>query len=398
MPGIGGSHRFYHRQKLTKRITAPINDIDLDAPLLPDGYDELIPLLKKIETLKRKLSAQVAEIENRTSTISAITGNMKEGLLLLDGSGSVLMANESVLQILDISNAVNSPVIELCRDAAFLSQAKKCLAGEKTETLLHLADRFYSVYFNPVRSSSMTNGAVVIFIDITERYAAETQRKEFSANVSHELKTPLTTIAGLSEMIADGTAKDKDIRLFADKIRNQSERLLDIIDDIIKLSEFDEGEAERDYSRFNLFDVADTVINVLREKAAERDIAVQLQGDSQLTVTANKRMIDELLSNLVDNAIKYNRAGGSVLVTLSAADGRVQIGIKDTGIGISGEHLNRIYERFYRVDASRSKKTGGTGLGLSIVKHIVEFHRGSIEVESEVGTGSLFTVDLPQHK
>lgn len=386
---------FIIARRLAKRITAPINSIDLDAPVL-DDYDELIPFLKRIETQKRELSAQFAEIESRTSTISAITENMKEGLLLLDKGGKVLMANESVLRILRVQEVVGHPVIEVCRDAAFLAQTKKCLAGRKAETVLHMADRFYNVYLNPVLDGLVSSGAVVLFIDITERYAAETQRKEFSANVSHELKTPLTTIAGLSEMIADGTAKDKDVRPFADKIKNQSKRLIDIIDDIIKLSEFDEGEAAKVFTRFNLYDVAETVIGGLREKAVSKNIAVELHGDSSLSVVANIRMIDELLYNLVDNAIKYNRDGGSVVVTLSATERLVQIIVKDTGIGIPPAHLSRIFERFYRVDKSRSKKTGGTGLGLSIVKHIAEFHGGYVKAESEEGAGSIFKVEIPQ--
>lgn len=384
---------FVIARRLTKRIIAPINAIDLDAPEL-DDYDELLPFLKKIETQKRELAAQLAQIENRTTTITAITRNMKEGLLLLDEGGSVLLANESVLEILDTEHAVGRALAEVCRDAGFIAHAKACLGGEKAEMGMQINDRFYSVYFNPVLDGADIGGAVVLFIDITEHYAAETQRKEFSANVSHELKTPLTTIAALSEMIADGTAKDEDVRPFAGKIKTQSNRLMDIIDDIIKLSEFDEGAGPKDFARFNLYDAADTVIGSLQEKAAERNIALALRGDPQLWAVANLRMVDELLYNLVDNAIKYNRDGGSVTVFLSADDDQVTIAVEDSGIGIPGENIPRIFERFYRVDKSRSKKTGGTGLGLSIVKHIAEFHGGHVKVESKEGVGTIFIVKL----
>ncbi|MDR2933009.1 MAG: hypothetical protein LBV27_07865 [Oscillospiraceae bacterium] len=388
---------FFLARRLTKRIVAPINNIDLDAPEL-GNYDELLPLVKRIETQKRELSAQLGEIESRAATISAITGNMKEGLLLLDTNGKVLLANESVHNILAQDIAVGNDMITVYRDADFLAQAKRCLSGEKTEMVLCLNNRYYSVYFSPVFEKAQIGGAVILFIDITERYAAEAQRKEFSANVSHELKTPLTTIAALSEMIADGTAKDKDIRPFADKIKSQSSRLINIIDDIIKLSEFDEGGIPKEHTRFNLYDLAETVIGSLDEKAKERHVTVDLRGESQQYMVGNMRMIDELLFNLVDNAIKYNYEGGRVDVALSGNEGEIKLAVEDTGVGIPKEHLSHIFERFYRVDKSRSKKTGGTGLGLSIVKHIAEFHGGRVEVESTVGEGTAITITFQQQE
>lgn len=381
---------FWTARKLTRRLVTPINNLDLDAPDLA-GYDELLPLAEKIETQKRELSARLAEIESRTATITAVTANMREGLLLLDAEGRVLLANESALNILGARDAVHKTLIELCRDPAFLERAQRCLAGEKGETGLRLNGRFYSVFFNPVPEGEILGGAVVLFIDITERYAAEAQRKEFSANVSHELKTPLTAIAALSELIADGTAKEADLRPFAEKIQKQAKRLIDMIEDIIRLSEFDEGNAPREFTRFNFYDAAEAVIDSLAEKAGERGVAVELRGDPRLSVTANLRMTDELLYNLIDNAVKYNRGGGSVTVELSEDETAVRICVRDTGIGIPPEHLGRIFERFYRVDKSRSKKTGGTGLGLSIVKHVAELHGGQVSVESREGAGTAVT-------
>jgi len=379
---------FVAARKLTKRLVSPINNLDLDAPDLK-GYDELLPLLKKIETQKQELSAQLAEIENRTATILAITGNMQEGLLLLDAGGRILLANESVLNILDQRTAVGKRLIEVCRDSSVLEKAKACLTGEKGETSLQINNRFYSVFLNPVIEEERLHGMVALFIDVTQRYAAERQRKEFSANVSHELKTPLTIIAALSEIIADGTAKQEDIQSFAEKIRKQSRHLIDMIDDIIRLSELDEASAQRKFSRFNLYDAANTIVGSLAEKAVERNITIELRGNPQLFVTANMRMIDELIYDLVDNAIKYNRDGGSVTVTLTDTAESVCISVRDTGIGIPQEHLGRIFERFYRVDKSRSKKMGGTGLGLSIVKHVAEFHGGYVDVNSQEGIGTV---------
>jgi two-component system phosphate regulon sensor histidine kinase PhoR len=383
-------------RNLTKRITAPINGIDLDAPEIGD-YDELLPFVKRIQTQKQELTAQLAQIENRTATIFAIAQSMREGLLLVNEEGQVLLANESAMHILGISEAVGHRLIELCRDIVFFEHVKTCLTGEKSEIDMHIKERIYNVFFSPVLEAGIVQGAVVLFIDVTERYAAEAQRKEFSANVSHELKTPLTTITALSEMIEDGTAKEKDVPPFAAKIKNQARRLIDIIDDIIKLSAFDEDMHAQAFAHFNLYDMAEMAIENLREKAAEKNIAVLLEGDIQLFITANMRMIDELLYNLIDNAIKYNRDGGHVTVSLSAEGNQVKIAVTDSGIGIPGAHLPHIFERFYRVDKSRSKKTGGTGLGLSIVKHVAEFHGGHVKAESREGVGTTFTATLPQH-
>lgn len=390
---LAAGFAFIAAKRLTKRITSPINSMNLDAPVL-NGYEELLPFLKKIETQKKELSAQLSEIEIRTATISAITENMKEGLLLLDENGTVLLANGSILRILDSDGAVGRNMVEICRDASFMEHAAACLAGEKAEAVLRIDGKFYDVLFNPALEEDTISGAVVLFIDITERYAAETQRKEFSANVSHELKTPLTTISGLSEMIANGTAKESDVRPFADKINKQSGRLINIIDDIIKLSEFDEETVPRAFIRCNLHDLAQAVIDSLQEKAAERGIRIELHGDPGIGITANARMMDELLYNLVDNAIKYNRDGGSITVSFTQSENETLISVADQGIGIPKEHIGRIFERFYRVDKSRSKKTGGTGLGLSIVKHVAEFHGGRVEVQSEEGVGTVFTCAL----
>lgn len=386
---------FVVARRLTQRIIAPINNINLDAPELNE-YEELVPLLKKIETQKQEISMQLAETRQRSETILTITGSMQEGLLLLNEKGNVLLANESALHILDIDDAVGKNVIVLCRDLPFFEHAKACLNGQKSEGILQRNECIYQVLFNPVLEEESVGGAVVLLIDVTDKYAAETQRKAFSANVSHELKTPLTTIAALSEMISDGTAKDMDVRPFAQKILLQSRRLIYIIDDIIKLSAFDEAAFQKEFTPFNLYGLANTVISSLQENAEEKNVAITLKGDEELTLTANMRMIDELLYNLLDNAIKYNREGGHITVSLTDMEGSVRISVTDTGIGIPKAALDRVFERFYRVDKSRSKKTGGTGLGLSIVKHVAEFHGGSVRLESEVNVGTTVVVDI-QH-
>jgi len=273
----------------------------------------------------------------------------------------------------------------------FQQGVKECLSGGNADIVFEINKKTYNIYFSPVHEKNSTNGGVILFFDVTEKYKSEKQRREFSANVSHELKTPLTGITAYSEMIENGMAKDEDIKTFAGKISEQAKRLVGIINDIIKLSEFDEGKAEIGTESFELYALAEAVADSLREN--DKGVGVSVTGE-RFDISANRRMIDELLYNLIDNGIKYNKDGGSVTVTLSREDGLCKIAVADTGIGIPKEHHPRIFERFYRVDKSRSKKTGGTGLGLSIVKHIAEHHGGRVELESTDGAGTTVTCRL----
>ena len=388
---VAGLFAFFIAKRLTKKIIAPINSVNLDSLQTENIYDELVPFIKKIEHQKKEISAHLTELEDKANTIQAITENMQEGLLLVDNNETVLLANTSLLNIFEVENAENKDIIHICRDKEVLGNIRQCLSGIKTETTYSKDNKTFSVYCNPVYESNTQSGAVILFVDSTQRYFMETQRKEFSANVSHELKTPLTAISALSEMIVNGTAKENDIKSFAEKINTQSGRLVSIINDIIKLSEFDEGSADKDFSRFNLYDLANTIIGIFSEHTQSRNITIELLSQNNIFLTANMRMIDELLNNLIDNAVKYNKDGGSVTVSLAEEKGECKISVADTGIGIGREHLERIFERFYRVDKSRSKKTGGTGLGLSIVKHVVEFHKGRIDINSHEATGTKIT-------
>jgi len=364
-------------RRLTRRITQPINDIDLDEPELIE-YEELLPLVKKIAEQKREIAAQMAALESRANTIQAITGSMKEGLILIDSTGLVLAANQSALDIFGESDVTQRNIMHICRDLEFQQSVKTCLSGESAELTYMRGGRVYNVFFSP---------GVILFFDITEKHEAEKQRRAFSANVSHELKTPLTSISALSEMLENGMAKEEDVQAFAGKISSQAKRLLNIIEDIIRLSEFDEGKINREYTRFDLYELVQSVIEALRAQADEKRVAVSITGE-HLHIKANRQMIDELLYNLIDNAIKYNKENGSVTVALSKEGSFCKIAVSDTGIGIAQEHQGRVFERFYRVDKSRSKATGGTGLGLSIVKHIAEHHGGRVELESVLGEGT----------
>ncbi|MCL2495070.1 MAG: ATP-binding protein [Oscillospiraceae bacterium] len=368
---------FIAARRLTRRITAPINNINLDAPELTE-YEELLPLMKKIAEQKREIAAQITALQGRADTIEAITGSMREGLVLVDETGIVLAANQSALNIFGESNMAQRNILHICRDLEFQQGVKSCLSGANAELDFARGSRMYNVFFSP---------GVILFFDVTERYDLEKQRRTFSANVSHELKTPLTTITALSEMIENGMIKEEDVQGFAGKISKQAKRLLAIIEDIIRLSEFDEGKTAKEYSSFDLYALAESIVEALRTKADEKHVAVSIAGE-HLQITANRQMIDELLYNLIDNAIKYNRENGSVTIALRHEDGFTKIAVSDTGIGIPAEHQGRVFERFYMVDKSRSKATGGTGLGLSIVKHITEHHGGRVELESTEGEGT----------
>ena len=373
--------------KLTERVIAPLENIDFSGENTA-AYEELLPYIENIGRQKQEIREKMSELTQRADMIEAITGNMKEGLILIDGEASTLTANNSARDIFG-ENMEHRNIMHIYRDVNFQDSVRQCLAGENVEMQLERGDRIYSVFFSPVSSGGTANGAIILFHDATERHRAEKQRREFTANVSHELKTPLTTISALSEMIESGMAKENDVKSFAARISEQAGRLLALIDDIIRLSEFDESGVRKEDTVFDLWELTETVIGTLRDNAA--NVNIQLTGE-RFDISANRRMIDELLYNLIDNGVKYNKDGGLVTVELKReGSGQCRISVTDTGIGIPAEHHDRVLERFYRVDKSRSKKTGGTGLGLSIVKHITEYHNGKIELQSEEGTGTTVT-------
>jgi len=381
--------------RLAKRIIDPLNRIDFEGDK-SNVYDELLPFVKKLEQQKKEIDEQVIMLKNRADTIDAITGNMKEGLILLDKTGVVMAINKSATDIFREKDMPGRSILHTERDLEFQGKVKECLSGINAGMILHRDDKTYNAYFSPVQDYEISGG-IILFQDISESYEAEKQRREFSANVSHELKTPLTTISATAEMIENGMAQEDDIKAFAGKITTQAKRLINVIEDIIKLSEFDEGTMVAEHTEFEMYELAESVIDVLRQKADEKNVSVDLIGNRFL-VNANRQMIDELLFNLIDNAITYNKDNGSVTVTLSKENGTCKITVSDTGIGISGEHQSRVFERFYRADKSRSKKTGGTGLGLSIVKHVAEYHGGKVALTSTVDVGTtvecLFRITL----
>jgi two-component system phosphate regulon sensor histidine kinase PhoR len=397
-------------RRLSKRISSALDEIDQrdDSAVV---YDEILPHARKVSRQKLESQRKIAELTERVETIETIVSNMREGFILIDSKGMALTANNSARQIFG-DDIEGRNILYINREIEFSRAVKQCLAGESVEMRMDRGGRNYSVFLSPVGADASEGegerragwrgvgrggrsgrggrgGASILFQDITARYIAERQRREFSANVSHELRTPLTAITALSEMIENGMTKESDVRDFAGEITKQSARLLVLIEDIIRLSEFDEGGVARDNTVFDLWELAEAVIAAPRNNLF--GIVINLDGE-HFSISANRRMIEELLQNLIDNAVKYNKEGGRVDVTLFRVDGDMcKIAVSDTGIGIPPRHVPRVFERFHRVDKSRSKKTGGTGLGLSIVKHVAEYHGGKAEIESVEGEGTTVT-------
>jgi len=383
----------YSARKLTASFVQTLDNIRLNGYNI-STYNELMQFTVDLENQKRDFNRRIEDLSSRADTIETITSNMQEGLILTKTDGTIIAANNSVQRIFG-ENIDRKNILHICREREFQDAVKQCLAGENAEIEMERNGRIYTVFFSTVTTGSngkSTRGSVILFHDTTERYRAEKQRREFSANVSHELKTPLTTISAIAEMISHGIAKEDDIKTFADRITEQSGRLLVLIEDIIRLSEFDEGRANKEVTNFNLWELAESIIKSHKDNAGS--VEIELTGDA-FNITANSRMIDELLYNLIDNGIKYNKENGKVIVELSRVEtGLCKISVTDTGIGISEEHHPHIFERFYRAEKSRSKKTGGTGLGLSIVKHITEYYNGNVKLESKEGEGTVITCHL----
>ncbi len=362
--------------KFTKRVVAPINRINLDSENI-EIYDELAPLVRKITAQRLEIKKQVARIKSRSDTIKVICENMKEGIIFLDEKSVIISANSSANLAFGGTLVMDKGIAECTRNLHILDNVKNAIAGESSNYILQKDGKTYHMFFN----SAPQGGGVIFILDITLSAQNEKIRREFSANISHELKTPLTIISGFAELIENEMVPKEDQKVFAAKIKNEAQRMGILINDIINLSELDEKSTDIAKEFMCVNEVVKEVMADLQPMAMEKNISLNITG-GEVVAKVNKKMLYELFQNLIDNAIIYNKEGGSVNVTLEQAGERAEIIVSDTGIGIAKEHIGRIFERFYRVDKSRSKKTGGTGLGLSIVKHIVEVHGGEIGIDS----------------
>lgn len=375
-----------------KRIVAPLNDLDLDQPLKNEAYDEISPLLRRIDHHQKALSKQEALLNQKKEEFDTIISKIKEGIILLDAKCQVISINDAAQQLFQTDQTcLGKNILQLTRDLSFNKWLKSGLAGQKQEGIIHFDKESYKVLIRPILFGGNVTGLVILLFDVTEQLQNEQLRHEFTANVSHELKTPLHVISGYSEMLASGKVSSEDTPHFAGKIYKESKRMVQLVEDIIKLSHLDEID-QVPMETLDVYAIAKNVLDSLSTKASQRQIRLQLTGQSTM-MFGNPALIHSILYNICDNAITYNRDKGSVEVTITSNKKDVFLAIKDTGLGIPKEEQNRIFERFYRVDKSRSKKVGGTGLGLSIVKHALKLHNATIQVQSQenIGTQMLLT-------
>ena len=374
--------------RLARQITQPINAISPDDP--QDVYPELQPLTQRLRQQRETIRNQMDELSRRMREFSAMTENMSEGFLLIDLRGHVLMENHSASMLLptDADNIAKCSQRELCQ------AAQQALTGQRCERLLQQGERTLSVIASPVLESGQVTGAVVLTLDVTEREQREKLRREFSANVSHELKTPLTSISGFAELMSQGLVPPDKVREFSLDIQKECTRLKNLVEDIIDLSRLEEGGGDMTWEDIDLYTLCDDVLQSLEPVAKRQAVTLRLAGES-LQVRGVYQVLREMIYNLCDNAIKYNRSGGSVTVTVARSAGRASVAVADTGIGIPYEDQSRVFERFYRVDKSHSRAIGGTGLGLSIVKHAAALHGAEIKLQSQPEDGTVITVLFP---
>ena len=383
--------------RLAKRIVEPLNKLDLEHPLDNDSYEELSPLLSRINKQRAQIAEQLAELRHRTDEFEQVTGNMKEGLVLIDTNENVLSINSAARNIFSAAeDCIGKSFLTVDRSRDLNAAIHSAFEHGHSEIHSDKNGRTYQFDISRIDSDGSAFGAVILLFDITDRENAEKLRREFTANVSHELKTPLQGIIGSAELIESGMVKAADMPRFVGHIREEAQRLVSLVNDIIRLSQLDEGDS-LPTERVDLLAVAEEAAADLSEAAKARNIFLLAEGES-VFVFGIKRLLYEVIYNLGENAVKYNVENGNVLISVTNEENSAVLTVKDSGIGIAPEHQSRIFERFYRVDKSHSKASGGTGLGLSIVKHAVQRHGGKIELESEPGKGTTIRVILPAAK
>ena len=379
--------------RLSKRIVGPLNAIDLDKPLENDAYDELSPLLTRVERQQRQISGQLEELRRRKEEFAAITDSMSEGLILIDSRGTVMSVNPSARKIFGAdASSEGRDVLTVDRSPELRTLLEKSAGGGRAECCISRGEREYLLTASPVVTGGERQGTVLLAVDVTEKQRAERLRREFTANVSHELKTPLHSIMGSAELLQDGLVRPEDRDRFLGRIRSEAARLVQLVQDVIDLSRLDEGE-EFPREDADLMAMAREVAASLADEAERRKVALTVSGEGG-TVRGVRRLLWEIIWNLAENAVKYSRPeGGRADIGVSTLpDGRVRLTVSDDGVGIPPEAQSRVFERFYRVDKSHSRETGGTGLGLSIVKHAAQYHGAEVELESEPGKGTTISV------
>ncbi len=377
--------------RVSKAIIEPINKLDLEIPENNDTYEELTPLLRKIADQKETIGEQLADARKKQKEFNLITENMSEGFLVIDADANLLTYNSAALNLLEITPPADRSVLLFCRAKEFRGVISDVLSGIKAENTMVREERSYSLIANPVYEKESVIGAVVVILDITEREKRDMLRREFTANVSHELKTPLTSISGFAELMKAGDVLENDVTDFSKSIYDEAQRLITLVNDIIKISELDGQSIPYEKETVDLYELSKEVIGRLEKEADKKNITFHLIGGRAEIIGVHK-ILEEMLYNLCDNAIKYNKENGTVDVLVNQTRDGVNVIVRDTGIGIPISHQDRVFERFYRVDKSHSKKVGGTGLGLAIVKHGALYHHAKLSLESTVDVGTVVTI------
>lgn len=380
----------------SKSIIRPLNDLNLDHPLDNEEYEELSPLLRRIDRQQKELKRQEAMLQEKQDELDVVIGNMREGIIFLNARGKILSMNPAAMALLGADSCcVGRDILTVSRSLDLQEVLETARQGEHAEKTMALQGGYYQMDAAPVNSDGAVSGVALLLFDVTEKEKAEQMRREFTANVSHELKTPLHIISGYAELIKNGMVKEHDIIPFAEKIYTETGRMVRLVEDIIDLSHLDEGAGSMEYEWMDLYVAAETAVNRLTLEAASEGITLELSGETSV-LHAIPQLLYGIVFNLCDNAVKYNQRGGIVSVEVKNEKEAVRLSVKDTGIGIPAEHQEHIFERFYRVDKSHSKEVGGTGLGLSIVKHAAKIHGGKITLHSTVGEGTEIMIRFPK--
>ncbi len=379
--------------RLSRQITEPINAIDLENPAEGSLYTELEPLVHRVREQNRTIRNQMSELVRKQREFAAICENMSEGLILLDNRGGIVFVNNFALEALGSKTGIKSLSRSNCR-AEICEGMEAALSGEKLETVFEHGERLLQLISNPVVSAGQVTGAALLILDVTEREKRDELRREFSANVSHELKTPLTSISGFAELMKEGIVSPDKMLEFSADIYAESRRLISLVEDIMRLSRLEVGEMEPENEEVGLLSLAGSVADNLSAFAEKNAVEIDVYGEES-TVWGNRQILSEMVYNLCENAIKYNKPEGKVSIGVCCVGSETRLSVRDTGIGIARNHQSRIFERFYRVDKSHSKSIGGTGLGLSIVRHGAKYHDARIELVSEEGMGSEFIIIFP---
>lgn len=372
----------------TGRILRPINEIDFEKPENGVVYRELKPLWKRLNQQNEEIARQMKELTKKQQEFATITENMQEGLLVMNSRKEVISYNPAIVHF--FGSGIVTPMqgnLYLCQDTELYDMLERAYLGERNEKIVVEGNRKYQVIATPIKRETGIRGAVILAFDATEKEERERLRQEFAANVSHELKTPLTSISGYAEIIGNGIAREEDVKRFSCIIYEEAQRMISLVGDIIKLSNLDEKKLYSEQEQVDLYQLAEKILARLEDNARKRQVQLQLEGEHQM-VAGYPRLLDDMLQNLCDNGIKYNKENGTVRVTIGAKENRVYVTVADTGIGIPKDECERVFERFYRVDKSHSKEVGGTGLGLSIVKHSAMIHDAEIIMESQEGIGT----------